>query len=149
MVKVPNGICDDVFDKEFKRGSVIRTRIRFSSGTERHKFFIILNRNPQKDPTLIFLTTSKTDFFNKYPNYNKDIIRILPGELSYFTKETIIDCRVVYKISREDLKSNFRNNILGFIGELPSDKLQSIDRIVEQSFFISKEDKDIILGDST
>ena len=91
------------------------------------------------------MTTSKTDFFNKYPNYNKDIIRILPGELNYFTKETIIDCRVVYKISREDLKNNFRNNILGFIGELPSDKLQSIDRIVEQSFFISKEDKDIIL----
>ena len=147
MVDIPDVICNGVFDKEFRRGRVIKTLFRCHDGKERFKFLVILNKDPVRDPTLYFLTTSQLDFYNKYPNYNKDIIRVTKGDLVFFPNETIIDCRHVYKSSREMFKKNFRNKTLRFEGDLPLKFMQDINRIVEQSFFIPKADKDIILKD--
>jgi len=139
-------LCDGIFERELKQGSVLRTKIQFADGTERNKFLIILNQDPATDPTLFFLTTSRLDFYQKHPNFNKDIICIKAGQLSFFPKETIIDCRNVNKKYRVDLKENFRKGVLVFAGSLPEETVEEMKRIIAQSFFIAKRDKDMILG---
>ena len=68
------------------------------------------------------------------------------GSTTFFPKETIIDCRNVNKKYRFDLKENFRKGILVFVGSLPEEMVEEMKRIVAQSFFIAKKDKDMILG---
>ena len=51
----------------------------------------------------------------------------------------------IYKFQKESLKKNFQKNILQFAGALSPRLLEEIDKIVEQSYFISKKDKDLIL----
>ena len=146
MVIIPPKICSNVFNNEFKQSSVIKTKIRFSSGIEKEKYLVIVNKNPQNDPMLYFVATSKLDFYNKHPGYNKDIIRLPAGKIEVFPKETIIDCRSVEKGSRAIFESNFQRGTLVFAGELPGQIMSDIEKLVEQSFFIAKQDKEIILG---
>ncbi|MFH1441949.1 MAG: hypothetical protein ABIH18_07930 [Candidatus Omnitrophota bacterium] len=146
MIKLPSDISDPHFDQQFKRGVVIKTPIRFKDGKEKYKYIIILNYDISKDPVVFVLTTSQLEFYDKHPHFNKEIIRIKSGESSIFPKETIINCREVYKITKDKLKKNFRNNILQIEGELTQEILDNINKIIEKSFLISCADKELILG---
>lgn len=146
MIKLPTNITDPVFDQSLERGTVVKTLFRCKDGKERYKFFVILNNDISKDPIIFILTTSQLDFYNKNPHFNPDIIRILPGGVNFFLKETIINCREVFKVTKEKLKENFRNNILQVEGKLPKDILDNVDKIIEKSFFVSSSDKELILG---
>jgi hypothetical protein len=148
VVNIPPEICNGVFDNEFEQGSVIKTKIRFPSGLERNKYLVILNKNPKNDSILYFLTTSQLDFYDKHPGYNKDIVRLPPGKVSYWQKETVIDCMKLHRGTRSTFEANFQTGTLSFAGLLSSDVLDDIKRIVEQSFFISKNEKEAILEDS-
>lgn len=146
MVKLPAAISDPHFDQQFKRGIVVKTPVRFKDGREKHKYLVILNYDVSKDPILFVLTTSQLEFYNKNPHFNKDIIRIRAGSISFFSKETIINCREIHRIARDKLKESFRDNILQIEGELPQEMLNDVDKIIEKSFFISTADKELILG---
>lgn len=99
---IPRHVSDEVFEREFKRGIVIRTELRFKQGQTKSKYLIVLNRNPAESDTLLFMTTSKTEFYDKYPHV--DHLRIRPSETPFFKLETIIDCRQIYEFSRNELK---------------------------------------------
>lgn len=146
MIKLPANITDPVFDQHFERGAVVKTLFRCKDGKEKYKYFIILNKDISKGPIVFILTTSQLDFYNKNPHFNSDIIRVLPGTVSFFPKETIINCREVFKITREKLKDNFGNNILQIEGKLPQNILDNIDKVIEKSFLVSLNDKELILG---
>ncbi len=146
MVKLPASISDPHFDQQFKRGIVLKTPIRFKNNNEKYKYLVILSHDVSKDPAVFILTTSQLGFYDKNPHFNKDILRIKAGSTNFFPKETIINCREVHKITKDKLKENFRNNILQIEGELPKEMLDDIDKIVEKSFFISSDDKKLILG---
>lgn len=146
MVKLPAAISDPHFDQQFKRGIVVRTPVRFKDGREKQKYLVILNYDVSKDPILFVLTTSQLEFYNKNPHFNKDIIRIRSDSISFFSKETIINCREIHRIARDKLKESFRDNILQIEGELPQEILNNMDKIIEKSFFISPADKELILG---
>lgn len=146
MIDVPESISDDIFDKELKRGTVIRTQYQFHDGSKRNKYLIVLNHNVS-GPTIIFVfTTSRTEFYKKYPQFNPDILTLPTGTIPFFVKETIIDCRQVHKLSRDQLKRNFQGGLLQFVGELAFNYLAQIDQIVQGSRFISSNDKKYILG---
>lgn len=146
MVKLPAAISGPHFDQQFKRGIVVKTPVRFKDGREKQKYLVILNYDVSKDPILFVLTTSQLEFYNKNPHFNKDIIRIRAGSISFFSKETIINCREIHRIARDKLKESFRDNILQIEGELPQEMLNDMDKIIEKSFFISPADKELILG---
>ncbi|MBI3617738.1 MAG: type II toxin-antitoxin system PemK/MazF family toxin [Candidatus Omnitrophica bacterium] len=147
MIDVPASISDNIFDRKLKRGTVIRTQYRFPDGSKRNKYLIVLNYNVG-GPTIIFVfTTSQTEFYKKYPQFNPDILALQAGTVPFFAKETVIDCRQVYKLSRDRLKENFQDGLLQFAGELSPSHLAKVDQIIRKSRFISPDDKKYILGE--
>lgn len=146
MIDIPDDVCNDAFDKELKRGSVVKTLFRFPDGTEKFKHLIILNSDIAKDPIVFVLTTSQLDFYDKHPQFNRDIIRIPAQKIKFFPKETVINCREAADLPMRVIKSNFVKNRLRFEGDLPTDILQDIDDIISNSFYISPAYKKLILG---
>lgn len=143
-MEVPSKAADQVFEKEFVRGGVLITEMRFPSGTRKLKYIVVLNKNPADSPIVLFLTTSQTDYYDRFPHV--DHIRIKPNMLSFFPKETILDCREVFAIDREDLKRRYREAALKFVGVLPQEYLDQVDKIVAASRTIAIRYKKQILG---
>ena len=143
-MEVSSKAVDRVFEKEFVRGGVLITEMQFPSGTRKLKYLVVLNKNPTDLPTLLFLTTSQTDYFDRFPHV--DHIRIKPNVLSFFPKETILDCREVFAMGREDLKRRYREAALKFAGVLPQEYMDQVDKIVAASRTIAIRYKKQILG---
>lgn len=146
MIDLPKDLTDGLFDSKLERGSVVRTLFRCSNQKEKYKYFVILNKDLSSDSLIFVLTTSQLEFYAKYPHFNKDIVRIQSSVVDFFPKETIINCREVHQIPKEKLKVNFQNGTLEFAGNLPSNILAEVDAIIKQSFYISKDNKKLILG---
>lgn len=146
MIKLPTSISDPLFEQQFKRGLVIKTPIRFKDGREKYKYLVILNNDVSKDLIVFVLATSQLEFYDRNPHFNKDIIRIKAGQIKFFPKETIINCREIHRITRDKLKESFQGNILQIEGELSAEMLNDVDKIIEKSFFISSVDKELVLG---
>lgn len=132
---------DKLFEKYFKRGVVLATEIHFYSGVSKKKYLIALNQNAQDSESLLFLTTSKVDFFKRHPSF-KDHISISAGQLPYFPLETVIDCHGVQCMGR----GRYRERKLDIVGDLPKEILEQIDQIVAASRYISLRHKKDILG---
>lgn len=146
MIDVPPKACDSVFEKEFQRGCILKTKVAFSDGSSKNKYIVILNKSTQDEQAIFFVTTSQLDFYDKHPHFNTDIIRIKPGEMEFFPKETVINCRKLEKSPREQLKKRYASGMLKFVGILPEDTLKQIDEIVRNSRFISLSDKQSIIS---
>lgn len=143
-MEVPSKAADQVFEKEFARGAVLITEMQFPSGTRRLKYIVVLNKNPADSATLLFLTTSQTDYYRRFPHV--DHILIQPNTLAFFPKETVLDCREVFSMERKDLKKRYQEAALKFVGTLPRDYMDRIDRLVASSRLISRRHKKMILG---
>lgn len=143
MIDIPHRIADEIFEREFVRGSILSTSWQFGHSVKT-KYLIVLNREPKDMDILLFMTTSKTAFYDKH--LTMDHIRIKANELPIFKRETIIDCRKVHPVPRGELKKRFLEAFLRFEGTLPPDKMAHIDQIVAQSRFISFIHKKAILG---
>ena len=143
-MEVSSAAVDTIFEHEFNRGTVLLTEMEFSSGVKKPKFLIVLNKVSTDSRTILFITTSQTDYFDRHPS--ADHIRLQAAALPYFPKETIIDCREVWSLDRAILKTRYREGVLKFVGVLPVSCLEQIDSLVASSRFISLRDKKDILG---
>ena len=143
-MEVPAQAADHVFEKEFVRGAVLLTEMQFPNGTKKSKYIIVLNKTPADSATLLFLTTSQTDFYNRHQGL--DHVRLQANSLSCFPKETIIDCRKIWPMDRVSLKKRYQQGTLKFVGLLPQNYVEQIDRLVTSSRFISLRHKKAILG---
>ena len=143
-MEVSSKVTDQIFEKEFVRGGVLITEMRFPSGARKLKYIVVLNKNPADSPTLLFLTTSQTDYYDRFPYV--DHIRIQSNMLSFFPKETILDCREVFVLDREDLKRRYREAAPKFVGALPQEYMDRIDKIVVASRTIAIRYTTQILG---
>ena len=146
MIEFPKDVYNNVFDGEIKRGTVVKTGLICHDGVERPHFYITVSYYTDSDPLVFVVSTSSLDFYNLHPEFNKDIIRVSANEIAFFPVDTIIDCRKIFKIAKEKLKSSYYDNTLRFSGELPNDYLRKIDKIIKQTRFIPKNDKRLILG---
>ena len=142
---VPPEVADKFFEKDFNRGAVLATEMFFSDGTTRKKYLVVLNQHPADSETLLFLTTSKVDFYEKHSGL-LDCIKVEVGTLPFFPLVTIINCRQVQPMPRAELKKRFREGKLIFLGNLPQNILEKIDQIVAASRLISVRHKKAILG---
>ncbi|MFB0519171.1 MAG: hypothetical protein ACETWC_07820 [Acidobacteriota bacterium] len=143
MIKFPAEAFDTVFRNALKRGAIILTEKEFED-ISKPKFFITLNKDPSLDDIYFFTTTSKTDFYNKHPRFESDIIRIQAGEISCFNIETIIICREVHSFAKNELMKRFREGKLKFKDNLPNNILIKLDEIIRRSKLLSKNIKRII-----
>lgn len=143
-MEIPPDTSHKIFEKEFKRGVVLSTVMQFQDLSKK-KHLIVLNNQPADSETLLFLTTSKTDFFLKHPHIS-DHIKIEASVLQFFPLLTVIDCRQVHYIPRAELKKKFQNGILNFEGVLSVEIMAQIDQVVAQSRLISPRDRILILG---
>ena len=143
-MEVSSKAADRVFEKEFARGVVLITEMRFPSGTRRLKYIVVLNDNPADSTTLLFLTTSQTDYYDRFPHV--DHIRIKANTLPFFPKDTILDCREVFAMEREDLKRRYREAALRVEGVFPQEYMDQIDKIVAVSRTIAIRYKKQVLG---
>jgi hypothetical protein len=148
LVDIPDKICDEAFDNtEIRRGTVIRVLSQFPDGSQRYKYFIAISRDIHIDPIIFVITTSNIDFYLKFPKFNNDAISIAAKTISFFQKDTVIDCRQIHQFSREILKQRFRENLLQFTGEMPKEFLDKIDQVIRQSKLLPKNQKKLILGE--
>ena len=143
-MEVSSKASDQIFEKEFARGVVLITEMRFPSGAQKLKYLVVLNHHPADSTTLLFLTTSQIGYYDRFPHV--DHIRIKPNTLAFFPKETVLDCREVLSMAREDLKRRYQEATLKFVGALPKEYMDQIDRLVALSRVISRRHKKMILG---
>jgi|GEM_PF-2008778 len=148
MIKLPDEICDSTFEGNLRRGCVIRTLLKCYDGKDRPHYFVTLTNSPNQSTQVFVVATSRIDFYEKNPFFNRDILRISANQLSFFPKDTIIDCRKIHVFDRSMLKERFRDNDLQFTGVLPDTYLTQLINIVNKSRLISKKDRLLILGDS-
>ena len=146
MIDVPKEVSNDVFDKEIKRGSILKTLFLCHDGREKPKYYIIVSSSKEADPLIFVISTSQLDFYNRNPRFNTEILRISVGLIDCFSLDTIIDCTRVYRMPRWKLKKNYQENILRFCGELSTGYLSQIDNIIKKSRLISNRNKKLILG---
>lgn len=143
MIKFPPEAFDTVFRNALKRGAIILTEIEFED-ISKPKFFITLNKDPSLDYIYFFITTSKTDYYNRHPRFESDIIRIQLGEISCFNVETVIDCRSVHSFPKNELMKRFREGKLRFKGYLPNNIIGKLNVIIKSSKLLSTKIKIII-----
>ena len=136
---------EKLFERLFKRGAVIFTQMYFSDGTSKRKYLIVLNHDPAEPETLLFLTTSKVGFYEQNPSF-REHIKIKAGVCDFFASETVINCRGVQSMPRAMLKKRYLEKKLNIVGELPSEIMGEIDKIVTVSRFIMPRHKKAILG---
>ncbi len=136
---------DKLFERLLKRGSVLLTQMHFSDGTSKRKYLIVLNQNPSEPETLLFLTTSKVDFYDQNPSF-REHVRIKAGACALFSLETVINCRSIQSMPRAALKGRYMEKVLDIVGDLPPMIMAEIDAIVTTSRFIMPRHKKAILG---
>lgn len=100
MVDLPRNIIDNNFNEKLKKGTIVLTKFLCHDGVERPHYHIILNHNNTDQNLLYVISTSQLDFYNRNPTFNKDIVRVSPGQVSYLPKESIFDCRQRYQTFR-------------------------------------------------
>ena len=143
MVDLPESLSNAAFDGIF---SVLRTQFLCHDGILRPHYHIILNFNSLDDDLVYIISTSQLQFYNNNPNFNLDIVRITKDKVSFLPKESILNCRQVFSISRPIFKKRYSEGTLVFVGEMPQDILNRIDIIIKQSRFVSPRIKRKILG---
>ncbi len=117
------------------QGSVFRMFHSFDvNEPEKHRFFIVLSKNPQTDP-LIFLVTVTTNIESQDRRYQnevkKPLVWIRPSEFQDFHHFSVINCRSIHSFSADDLCERMKKRG-GFVmhNNLPAGKLREILNIV-------------------
>jgi len=144
MIDVPKNAYNQVIESGITRGCVIRTLYQFGEEDRKFKYFVSIGNTPSNDPLFFVITTSKPAFFDKHPQYEQDIVRIPKGVFDFFPEETILDCKRVFRHTKDALKESFENKDLKFCGYLTDDYVSKIDEIIKKSRHIPLKDKKCI-----
>ena len=145
MVDIPEELCNNTFDEILKKGSVLKTKFLCHDGELKTHYHIILNFDHTEENLLYVISTSQLNFYDNNPRFNNDIVRISANKLDFLPKESILDCRRVRSVERDIFKKRYSNNILEFVGVMPSDILQQIDNAILRTRFVPRNTKRRIL----
>ena len=129
------------FEKRLKRGAVFLHREWQFGGEKHEKFFIVLNLDISEPAVFVVLTTSQQAYYKDNPLVEADVVRFEPERVTFFKTETLINCRDVWPISRDDIKQHYVSGTIGFVGNLPANELVRIDKTISESRQIDKRMK--------
>ncbi|MBF0388250.1 MAG: hypothetical protein HQL20_10460 [Candidatus Omnitrophica bacterium] len=143
---IPESISNSAVDNhQIKKGTIIKLKYRFSSGNDRFKFFVVLNKISRPDPLVCVITTSQISFYLKNAQFNADVLTIAPNAVPCFVKDTVVDCRQIYRLSMVSIRDSFSKGDMTFEGDLPETLVEKIDAVIRGSRLISPLDKKQIL----
>lgn len=134
MIAIPDDVLKEWFNNGLIRGNLLRTLIDFA--TETHfKGLLLLNIDFNSEDIYYFLTTSKINWYinNKESEIVKNnSIFINKGEtINNQTEDMVVDCRIVYSISKSGLFQNYKIRKLDFLEKFPQDIIDKIDNIIK------------------
>jgi hypothetical protein len=129
MIKFPRELVDSYFADHYRRGAVIRYKMKCDDPTraQRYKFGIVLNNDTSEPEALLAITTTKIGWFSS-GQFENDIVRLRDGTYSWVTAETIIDLRSLRPETLEDLKLLNVRQEMTFEQELESATMAEVDR---------------------
>jgi hypothetical protein len=126
-----------LFDQSLKQGTVGKRLFPFKPTP---KFFIILNKDPQENGLLLFLSQSDPQYALRHPILKTHLIKTNPEDSdNIFYKDCYIDCTQVHRLDRSQLLSEFINDTSILIGFLPAALLAEVIRTVMHSNLIEQE----------
>lgn len=126
-----------LFDQSLKQGTVGKRVFPFKPTP---KFFIVLNKDPQEEELLLFLTQSAPQYALRHTILKTHLIKTNPdGSDNIFHKDCYIDCTKVHQLERSRLLSEFINDTSILIGILPDTLLAEVIRTVMHSNLIEQE----------
>jgi|WetSurMetagenome_2_1015567.scaffolds.fasta_scaffold202137_2 hypothetical protein len=126
------------FDQHLKQGTVGKRVFQDIKSTP--KFFIILNKDPQEEDLLLFLSQSDPQYALKHPILKTHLIKTNPDDSDeIFHKNCYIDCTKVHHLKRSKLLSEFINDMSILIGILPAALLADVIQTVMYSNLIEQE----------
>jgi hypothetical protein len=97
-----------------------------------------------QDCVCAFITTSQLQFFKDNPQLESEIVRIEPGTISAFTKETAIDCRQAYEIRISKLDRLYAEGKLTPKGSVPVPIMQRVLDTVRSSRLLPRKLKRLL-----
>ncbi len=119
-------------------------------GTEtkgpKHRYFFILNKNPDNDKDLI-VVTSTTQITSRYKaRYHKVLVRIGPKEYDSLPEESLIDCDSAEKKSKSDIINWIRNQKITPLPPLPDSVLNQLREAIKHASTLNIKGKRLVLG---
>ena len=139
-MKLPSDLIESLL---FKRGSVLYREFNFQTGP-RNKFFIVLNVEEKADPILAVLSTSNVTWAREHPDH-PGLVDIPVGTCDIFTVDTVIDCRELHSITREDLVIEYQNGRLTYKGELSPEMITRLNHALKDARTLGPREKAKIL----
>jgi hypothetical protein len=126
-----------LFDQSLKQGTVGKRIFPFKPTP---KFFIVLNKDPQENELLLFLTQSDPQYALRNTILKTHLIKTNPHESdAIFYKDCYIDCTTVHVLERSKLLSEFIYDASILIGILPGALLAEVKETVMHSILIEQE----------
>jgi hypothetical protein len=148
MIDFPSGFLKKQLSGYLVRGAVLRTQIDFP-GESHFKRLFLLNTNFVEDPVFYVLSTSRVAYYMAHinePLIKNNIVYLEKGKtLLNLDEACVIDIRNVGEIYKEKLFENFKHKKLEYLGQVPNEILEQIDRIISRSELISPAIKKRIL----
>jgi hypothetical protein len=126
-----------LFDQSLKQGTVGKRIFPFKATP---KFFIVLNKDPQEDMLLLFLSQSDPQYALRNPILKTHLIKTNPDDSDkIFHKDCYIDCTKVHQLERGKLLSEFISDPSILLGILPDILLREVIKTVMHSKLIELE----------
>jgi len=125
------------------RGALLKTEVSFNTGETKEKYLVVVSIDKNADPLLLVLTTSKLRWYDENPD--APVVRLDVGEIPAFTKETIINCRELLRIPRNDLKRLYEAETLFYIDQLGDDILAHLDKALISARTLTVTEKQAVV----
>jgi len=134
-----------------EQGSVFNFFIDFgdSKRQSKNRYFVVLNRNPKTDITLIMVTSTtqiqKQKEFVKRVGINKEtIVEVKAKEYCIFTDDSAFNCNDIIEVKIENLIRKIEKNGSMNYPKIPNNALKRIITGVNKSPKISQAVKDLM-----
>jgi len=147
MLKLNDSIIRKRVSSGLVKGNILRTNL-FTKKNNKPQFerIILLNNNFNQEDIYYVMTTSRVKWYKRNWNRMKYCsLFIEKGTIDIFKKATVINCREVNKLTKQNLIDRYMENMLEFLGVLPEDILKKVLKCLVGSRLIkSKILKEII-----
>lgn len=141
MLKLNDSIIRKRVYSGLVKGNILRTNL-FTKENNKPQFerIILLNNNFDQEDIYYIMTTSRVKWYKRNWDRMKYCCLFIEKEtIDIFKKTTVINCREVNKLTKQNLIDRYMENKLEFLGTLPEDILKKVLKCLISSRLIKSE----------
>jgi hypothetical protein len=133
----------------FKAGDGYRRyKQYFGDPTPKYRFFFILNQFPRNDDKWVVVTATSQVEKTVRHNYYKSYVLVEPHEYKHFKVRTALNCALAVPVEKKGIIEEIADKKIELITPLPADILDKCRAAIKASPTITKEIRQLVLGDS-